>query len=291
VSSLTSIYAENQNFKKNACYAPGHYYSVIVSVDEIRKKEHEIWHREHTDGIVGIDMQAQKQTRLLNNLQAYYKDLPFSHNRQKNLRYYLCNDFYAYTDGILLYSIMRHYRPKRIIEIGSGFSSAAMLDTNEIFFRNQVQLTFIEPYPKRLYSLIRKKDKTSTTILEHGVQAVPLDVFAQLTAGDVLFIDSTHVVKTGSDVNYILFDILPVLQPGVLIHFHDVFYPFEYPKNWVLNGRNWNESYFLKAFLMYNNDFEIRLFSDYLHKHHREAFAAMPLCYQNTGGSLWLEKK
>ncbi|MBB1285819.1 class I SAM-dependent methyltransferase [Flavisolibacter sp. BT320] len=285
------MYAVHQNFKKNACYAPGHYYSVIVSVEEIRTKENEIWQKEKEDGIVGIDMQAEKQIQLLNSLQAYYPELPFHSTRQKNLRYYLQNDFFSYTDGILLYSLMRHYKPKRIIEIGSGFSSAVMLDTAEIFFQNNVQLTFIEPYPERLYSLIRKADKTATTIIEQGVQAVPLDVFAQLEAGDILFIDSSHVVKTGSDVNYILFDILPLLKPGILIHFHDVFYPFEYPKNWVFNGRNWNESYFLKAFLMYNQDFEIRLFSDYLHRHHQQAFAGMPLCYQNTGGSLWLEKK
>ena len=92
-------------------------------------------------------------------------------------------------------------------------------------------------------------------------------------------------------MNYILFDILPVLKSGVLIHFHDIFYPFEYPKEWVLSGRNWNEDYFLKAFLMYNNKFEIRLFSDYMHKHHKEAFIDMPLSYKNPGGNLWIEKK
>ena len=77
----------------------------------------------------------------------------------------------------------------------------------------------------------------------------------------------------------------------MLIHFHDIFYPFEYPKKWVVNGRNWNESYFLKAFLMYNNNFEIILFSDYMHKFHKESFKKMPLTYENTGGNLWLVKK
>ncbi len=96
--------------------------------------------------------------------------------------------------------------------------------------------------------------------------------------------------KTGSDVNYILFDILPILNKGVFIHFHDIFYPFEYPKKWVYEGRNWNEDYILKAFLMYNSEFKIRLFSHYLHELHKDTFKDMPLCYKNTGGNIWLEK-
>jgi hypothetical protein len=187
--------------------------------------------------------------------------------------------------------MIRFLKPKRIIEIGSGFSSAVMLDTNELFFNNQINLTFIEPYPERLFSLISEKDKNATHIIQNEVQSVPLETFAQLQAGDILFIDSSHIIKTGSDVNYVIFEVLPILKPGVLIHFHDIFYPFEYPKEWVYAGRNWNEDYFLKAFLMYNETFEIRLFADYIHRMHKEAFRRMPLCYKNFGGSLWMEKK
>ena len=118
-----------------------------------------------------------------------------------------------------------------------------------------------------------------------------MDVFEKLNAGDILFVDSTDVSKTGSDVNYIMFEIIPILKSGVLIHFHDVFCPFEYPKEWVFQGRNWNEDYILKAFLMYNDRFEIKLFSEYLHKHHGDVFEAMPLFYKNHGGNLWIEKK
>ena len=115
-------------------------------------------------------------------------------------------------------------------------------------------------------------------------------LFDELAENDILFIDSTHVSKTGSDVNYILFEILPRLKPGVFIHFHDVFYPFEYPREWVFGGFNWNENYLLHAFLMYNETFEIKIFADYLHVHHKEIFKEMPLCYKNTGGNLWLQK-
>jgi hypothetical protein len=166
-----------------------------------------------------------------------------------------------------------------------------MLDTNERFLQHSLELTFIEPYAGRLLSLLTDIDKQRTTIIEAFVQAVPLTTYDQLEAGDILFVDSTHVVKTGSDVNHILFEILPRLKPGVFIHFHDIFYPFEYPKEWVFGGFNWNEDYFLKAFLLYNNAFDIVLFSEYLHKHHPDAFLNMPLAYKNHGGNLWLQKK
>jgi hypothetical protein len=119
---------------------------------------------------------------------------------------------------------------------------------------------------------------------------VNLEIFKQLDRNDILFIDSTHVSKTGSDVNFILFEILPLLKSGVLIHFHDISYPFEYPKDWVFGGRNWNENYLLRAFLMYNNDFKIYLFTHFLHLYYREAFEEMPLSFKNIGGSLWIEK-
>jgi predicted O-methyltransferase YrrM len=285
------LHKENSQFKEISCFPYGHYYSPIVSVEDLKKREKEIWGKWKTDGISGIDLNADQQINLLNELFAYYQEMPFQPEKQPNIRYYLDNDFYNYTDGIVLYSMIRHFQPKRIIEIGSGFSSAVMLDTNQLFFNNEIRLTFMEPYPERLHSLMNDTDLKTTKVIQDDVQVVPLEIFAALKQGDILFIDSTHVVKTGSDVNYILFEILPVLQRGVLIHFHDIFYPFEYPKKWVYGGRNWNEDYFLRAFLMHNNQYEIRLFSAYLHKHHSDVFIKMPWCKNNPGFSLWLEKK
>jgi predicted O-methyltransferase YrrM len=225
------------------------------------------------------------------DLNHFYAEMPFKSEKQDDVRYYFENDFFCYSDGILLYSLIRYLKPKKIIEIGSGFSSAVMLDTNELFFNSEIELTFIEPYPERLYNAIKENDKKSTTIIVSEVQQVSLEKFEELNAGDVLFIDSSHVVKTGSDVCFILFEILPILKGGVIIHFHDIFYPFEYLKEWVVEGRNWNEDYFLKAFLMYNTAFQIILFPDYLHKMHSKIYNQMPLCYKNTGGSLWISKK
>jgi predicted O-methyltransferase YrrM len=287
---VKALYKENLNLKQNSCWFPGHFYSPVISIKDVENRQSEIWKNTQIEGIQGIDLQTMQQKYLIKSFAQYYKDLPFSvRNNMKN-RYWFENDYYSYTDGIVLYSMIRHFEPKRIIEVGSGFSSAAMLDTNELFFNNKIELTFIEPYPERLNNLLTKNDKKLNRIIQNKLQAVSLDEFKKLEAGDILFVDSTHVVKTGSDVNYILFEILPVLQSGVLIHFHDVFYPFEYPKSWVLGGRNWNEDYFLRAFLMYNEHFKIRLFSHYLHELHKEVFVGMPLCYKNAGGNLWLEK-
>jgi predicted O-methyltransferase YrrM len=288
---VKGLYRENANFKRNSCFPAGHFYSPIISIEEVKARESDIWGKTQNDGIDGIDLQTQNQIQFARDLSIYYNEMPFEASKKDGLRYYFANSFYSYTDGIVLYSIMRHFKPKRIIEIGSGFSSALMLDTNQVFFENQINLTFIEPYPERLYSLITEADKQSTTIIESSVQSVPLSVFQKLEAGDILFIDSTHVSKTGSDVNHILFEILPSLQSGVMIHFHDIFYPFEYPKEWVYGGKNWNEDYFLKAFLMYNQKFEIKLFSEYLHKLHPHAFSQMPLTAKNPGGNFWMQKK
>lgn len=287
---VKALYNENLSLKKNAYFPSGHYYSVVIDVDSVKKREKEIWKNENTDKVEGINLQTEKQLQLAESFASYYNDLPFKDEKTADLRYNFDNPFYSYTDGIVLYSIIRHFKPKQIIEIGSGFSSALTLDTNSLFFNNEIKLTFIEPYPERLYSLISENDKKSTTIIESDVQLISLYVFEKLDAGDILFVDSTHVAKTGSDVNYILFEILPRLKTGVLIHFHDIFFPFEYPREWVFKGMNWNEDYFLKAFLMYNNSFEIKFFSNYLHQLHKEAFEKMPLCYKNSGGSLWIQK-
>jgi len=116
------------------------------------------------------------------------------------------------------------------------------------FFDGTISCTFIEPYPELLGSLLGEGDFDRIQVLPHRLQDVDLAVFRELTANGILFIDLTHVSKTGSDVNRAFFDVLPVLAPGVYIYFHDVLYPFEYSNEWVYEGRAWNELYMLRAF-------------------------------------------
>ncbi len=185
--------------------------------------------------------------------------------------------------------MIRYLGPKKIIEIGSGYSSAATLDTNELFFNNSISFTIIEPYPERLMSLLKEGDLEKAQFIQKNLQEVKLDKFRELQSNDILFIDSTHVSKINSDVNYILFRILPALRSGVFIHFHDIFHPFEYPKHWLEEGRAWNEAYLVRAFLQYNSKFKIMFFHNFLTAFHKEyLFGQMP----GFGGgvNLWLRK-
>lgn len=268
----------------------GHFYSPVVSKIDLDTYEDSLWPKNLPTTIAGIALQPEQQKALLSNFTAYYSELPFTEKKSSKNRYSYQNGTYSYTDGIILYSIIRNFKPKRIIEIGSGYSSAVMLDTREQF-APEMELTFIEPYPQLLYSLFKEEDKKNCTVFESRVQSVALKEFEKLQAGDILFIDSSHVSKTGSDVNYEIFEILPVLASGVIIHIHDMFFPFEYPKDWAYAGRNWNEIYMIRAFLSYNEDFEILLFSHYIHTMHPKTFEKMPLTYKNPGGNLWLRKK
>ncbi len=221
----------------------------------------------------------------------HYGELPFRDSPGDGLRYGYANDQFSYADAIFLYGLMRHLRPRRIVEVGSGHSSTLMLDVNERFLDGAVDLTFIEPYPDRLRRLLSPADRERVTIVESPVQDVPPDLFSQLQDGDMLFIDSTHVSKTGSDVNHLLFEILPRLEVGVWVHFHDIHYPFEYPEEWVQQGYAWNEAYMLRAFLMFNASFRVQLFVTQAELFAEEWFhREMPLCLRNPGGSIWIRR-
>ena len=181
--------------------------------------------------------------------------------------------------------------PKRIIEIGAGNSSCLILDTNELFFNGSIACSFIEPYPEYFISLLRPDDIATIKLIPERLQDLDLTIFEQLEAQDILFIDSTHVSKLNSDVNKYVFEILPALNKGVVVHIHDVFHPFEYPIEWLREGRSWNEQYVIRAFLQYNKAYSIKLFTTHMIKKHYSWFEEkMPKCLKSTGGSLWLEK-
>jgi hypothetical protein len=278
-----------EELKKCLFVPPGHFYSPIPSIDEIRKNEEEIF--QIPKSIPAVDLNEGEQTRLINTFRKYYKELPFTEEKTDGLRYHFNNPNYSYSDAICLYAMIRHVKPRKIIEIGSGYSSCVTLDTNELFFENTIDCIFIEPYPDLLLSLIKEVDKKSIKIIPATLQGVNLEQFSSLQENDILFIDSTHVSKVNSDVNRIIFEILPSLNSGVYIHFHDMFYPFEYPREWIYEGRAWNEAYLLHAFLQYNSSFKIVFFNTFLEHFFIETFIAeMPLCLKNTGASIWLKK-
>jgi len=258
----------------------GHFYSPVPSLDELRRHRKEIF-EDWPRSIPGIDLRESEQLRLMELFaREYYPEQPFSGD-------FLNNGAFCHSDAITLYCMLRHSRPEKLIEVGSGYSSQVTMETNRLFLKNAVDCRFIEPFPSTTL-----KSAAGAAILEKRVQDVPLETFSALNAGDILFIDSSHVSKVGSDVNHIFFRILPMLRPGVRVHFHDVFYPFEYPESWIQEGKAWNEDYLLRAFLQFNRDFEIEVFPNYLIHFHREFFRkSMPLYLENPGGSIWLLRK
>lgn len=271
-------------------FPPGHFYSPIPSLSDVLSKENLLFRRDLKE-CPGIDLKEEEQLKMLEQLALYYKELPFSEQPSTSSRYYYQNDFFCYSDAIILYAMLRHFKPRKVIEVGSGFSSAVMLDTNDTFLSGATNFTFIEPYPERLYSLLNEKDKRQHQVIEKPVQEVEFELFQTLDADDILFVDSSHVVKVGSDVAHIIFEILPRLKAGVVIHFHDIFSSFEYPKDWIESGRAWNEDYFLRAFLQYNSVFNILYFNSFMGEFHGDELEVkMPLCLRNTGGSLWMKK-
>lgn len=268
--------------------SPGGFYSPIPSLDAIR--EHD-FNKPLPEEIPGVELNTAEQLELLNSFEYFYEELPFPEKKSKDFRYYYENEAYSYSDAILLYSMIRHLKPKKFIEVGSGFSSSVTLDTNEKFMDNSMNCVFIEPYPQRLESLLTDTDKKNIVIHKKGLQEVSVNLFKELQENDILFIDSTHISKFNSDVNYLFNEILPALNSGVYIHIHDIFYPFEYPKEYLLEGRAWNEQYVLKAFLQYNQSFKIMLFNTYLESmFEKEIRNRFPLLYKNTGGSIWIKK-
>lgn len=272
-------------------YPPGHVHSPIPLFERARAASRQTRSRAIRT-CPGIDLRESAQLALLDRFSKYFDEASFPEQPSPSSRYYYKNTFFGCGDALILYAFLRDVQPRRIIEIGTGFSSSAMLDVAERYLRHPVAFTFIDPHPERLLGLLRPDERDRYTILKKPVQDVPIEIFSTLMAGDILFIDSSHVVKAGSDVAHVLFHVLPRLHRGVLIHIHDVYWPFEYPESWVVEGRAWNEAYFLRAFLQSNDTFEILYFNDFVAVHHAEALKALiPLAMNDPGNSLWLRKK
>jgi hypothetical protein len=268
---------------------PGHFFSPIPPLAEALAAYEVLGRPRKT--LPGVALDLDRQMVLVEALQRYYEGQPFSEHPTQDRRYFLDNPAYPYTDGLFLYCMIRYLRPRRIIEVGCGYSSCAILDTNELYFGNEIRCTFVDPYPDLLLALIRPDDLERVEIISSRVQDIPIQRFAELSANDILVIDSTHVSRIGSDVNHLIFEVLPLLGDNVYVHFHDIYLNFEYPREWIVEGRAWNEAYLLRAFLMFNSLYEIVLHTTYVYHFFTEFFLNnLPLCQKNAGGSLWLRR-
>jgi predicted O-methyltransferase YrrM len=239
-----------------------------------------------------IDLNEPVQREILDSIVLAQDDFDFPDEATLRFRYYVENGYFRWADGITLFALFRKYRPRRVIEVGSGFSSALMLDINERFFGGAIRLTFVDPHPERFLELVRSNDLQTAELVRADIQELPATTFNELAANDMLFIDSSHVAKVGSDVNYLFFHIIPQLQPGVLIHIHDVYWPFDYDQELIRRGLAWNEAYLVRAFLSFNSEFELIFWvpfaalrwTDFIHD-------TVPQFMKHAGGSLWIRRR
>lgn len=274
------------------CHEPGHFYSPICDPQDLLAREKEIW---RTALPKGIDFDDDGHARLLEGAFVDYLpdfDYPQEGKRDEDLsNYYVGNSQFSWLDARALFVLMRHFRPTRIIEVGSGYSSLLMADVNRRFLNGGCRIQCIEPYPRPF--LIRGVDGLDEVIVRR-VQEVPTALFEALGENDVLFIDSSHVGKTGSDVNHLYFEVLPCLKPGVLVHIHDIFLPNEYPKEWAIEeNRSWNEQYLLRALLMYSTAFKPVFGCSYAWWRFPDKVShvlGLPSGQGYGGGSIWIRR-
>ena len=268
---------------QKVAFPMGHFYNPLPSEEDI---ENFIANRTYDCELPGIDLNLAIQREYYRKLMLFRDGYVWRMEKQPGLTYYGANDQFAIACSYPVYAFMRLLHPQHMIEVGSGYSTGIMADTNRLYLDKSVKITCVEPYPDRLEELWGADHIADhVTLYRKRLQDVDLAIFDQLEPGDICAIDSSHVAKLGSDVLRIFFELLPRLKPGVVIHFHDIPYPFEYYDYWLRENRAWNEVYMLRAFLQYNPNYEIIYWGSCL------------VCLDDTiqdpdlGGGIWLRKK
>jgi hypothetical protein len=212
---------------------------------------------------------------------------------EKNDHFYFDNESFGIGDADVYYSMIRHLKPNNVVEIGGGFSTQlARLALNKNFKENEDRkgnLICIEPYE---FKYLRKIE---VDLIRSRVEEVSINLFGKLDRNDIVFVDSSHIIKPKGDVLHEIFEILPNLKSGVYIHFHDIFTPFDYPEKWIMDEiRLWNEQYLLEGFLSFNTQFEIILSMSYLMNFHSDQimryFPQLTSRKSIPPSSLWIRK-
>ena len=200
------------------------------------------------------------------------------------------NDSYPVPDARVLYAMTRHLRPRRIVELGSGQTTRVMAQACRENGRDgdHARLRAFDPFPTAIDDSL----PGLTELARVKVQDMPDEVFAELRSGDVLFVDTTHTVKISSDVNHIVLRVLPLLQEGVIVHVHDIFLPYEYPRFFFADyALYWAEQYLLQAFLAFNSSFEVLCAVHALGREQPARMAATgALLPGEIGSSFWIRR-
>jgi predicted O-methyltransferase YrrM len=290
-------YGSNQCLKNGYLPVPVHFYSPIPDLADLERQD--VWHKK--SALSGIDFNIKGQLELLKELGNEFGsecEWPMQPTGKAS-DFYLDNNCFSYGCATALHSMVRKYKPKKVIEIGSGYSSkviAKALELNAKESGKKSKYTIIDPYPSEA---ILGKSVKSNKVQKKKVEEVDPNFFKTLANGDILFIDSSHSVKIGGDVNYLYLEVLPILNSGVIIHIHDIELPYEYPEKYSRNEsfrQFWTEQYLLQSFLAFNNQFEVLLGMAYLAKDHiakfKKAFPKYnPEIHKQLSGSFWMRRK
>jgi Methyltransferase domain len=272
----------------------GHFYSPVPDTRELASEagRRRVWPATPRE-TPGIDWRERAQLALLGELAAQ-GTLPFPASATGDpTEYHAGNPNFSKLDAWALQGMLRHLQPARVIEVGCGWSSLVTARVNREQLGGAVEVICVEPYPPNF--LAGGGVDGISRLIEAPVQDVPVAEFERLGAGDVLFIDTSHVAKTGGDVQFLYHEVVPRLRDGVAVHVHDIFLPWDYPVDWVLGGRAWNEQYLVQSFLAFNSAFEVLLAVAWLAHFHRAALAAAVEggedALRGGGGSLWIRRR
>ena len=275
---------------------PVHYYSPVPDLPDLERRK--VWGRRSP--LAGIDFREGAQVEYLLELgRAHGHECawPFAATPDPH-QFHLDNTCFSFGCAAALHAVLRRHRPRRVIEVGSGHSSrviSAALQANARESAPPARYTVIDPYPGQPIASL----PSLTRLVAERVELTDPALFDELGHDDVLFIDSSHMVKIGGDVNFLFLEVLPRLAPGVIVHVHDIGLPYEYAKVYYTNPAFrvfWTEAYLLQAFLACNDRFEILLAMGYLMEEHKPSFRAAfphydPVRSPNGSGSFWFRRK
>lgn len=299
LKKLRSNYFNDSPFTKKILLKIGvypihnHYYEPFFNYMKLKNTK-----RSNND-LIGVDFNDEEQLDLLNkfNYNEELKQIPYSLSEKRNeLDFCFTEGPFRSGDAEYLYNFIRYFKPKRIIEIGSGYST--LLARKAILMNNKENSNYscehlcIEPFENKFL------EKLNINVIREKVEDIDLSFFDKLVENDILFIDSSHIIRPQGDVLYEYLKLLPSLNNGVLVHIHDVFTPNDYPRIWLKEMKLWNEQYLLEAFLIFNNRFKIIGATNYLlHKHQGLFLSKCPIMQlerangiEREPGSFWIYK-
>lgn len=262
---------------------PNHFYWPIGDTKKLERYDFE-----RTFPLDGIDLDLGSMRNLAGRLGAYRDEYEPIHVE--------CG-YASNGDGAILYGMIRELNPGRVIEVGSGYSTTIIdhaIKKNASELKKKGKIISIEPFPKPVLRDIAR-NSMNVELIEKKVEEVDSGLFQELKEGDVLFIDSSHVVDIGNDVHYLYLYILPTLPVGTVVHIHDIRFPYEYPKEWVIDAKKfWSEQYLLQMFLAFNDSYEVLFASNYCYQESREtmsnAFVGLSENGKGWPGSFWIRR-